>query len=508
MSTSARFRELRLLTDNAAAWQAKRALIRGAERSLELAYFILEDDASSRALLDDLRNAAERGVQVRLLLDHLMAWRHTALLQRCAAGSSLQIRLFRPPAASWRQAMDKAGIDTERFLVGLSGPDTGLLLQSLTAHPRVPASWADALRRIAQAPAELRLAHVLQVLAQLQQLAQGALAGSTPGVGDMAEALARLQAIVAGLRTYLHRTHHKLLLADQRRFIMGGRNLADAYHRSDAAGQTPFQDTDLQACDSRACSAEHLAAFETLWAQGVDVRDTAAPKLVAQPAQHAPQACVPGAFDQATRSLPDLDGFVVNGLPGSTGQSAITDAYSDAIRRFTARGQPGRIDIVSAYLFLDDGQERSSPTLQALRQSLLDAAAVDGITVNLYTNSLASTDLRPVNAAFYQCMGALIAGGIRIHELRPGHGSLHTKAAAIGDDCLLIGSYNMDPRSELYDTNNLIVLHDPQGQATQALRAAWTEPACWTRVTAQAAAALQAQTAEAAQHFALLRRLL
>ncbi len=497
----ARLRELRLLPGNREAWQARRDLIAQARQQLDLAYFILEDDTSSNALLDDLQAAAARGVQVRLLADHLMVWPHAAMLQ-ARAMDGLQIRLYRPPAAAWLAQLQQVGIDAQRFLVGLSGADTGLLLQSLAGCSLVPAAWVAQLREIAQAPTQLRLAHALQVLARLQQLA-----GDAPAPPAYA-GLAQLQAIVKGLGAYLHRSHHKLLLADQRRFIMGGRNLADAYHRSDGTHAPPFRDLDLQACDSRARCEEHAAAFEALWALGQDVRALDAPTV--SPAARAvatPPACVAGTFDQPAHPLPDLDGCIVNSLPGSATQAAVTEAYTACIRRFTARGAPGAIDIVSAYLFLDDVPARSS-TLAALRQSLLDAAAVDGITVNLYTNSLASTDLKPVNAAFYQCMGALIAGGVRVHELRPGHGSLHAKAAAVGDDCLLVGSYNFDPRSELYDSNNLAVLHDPGGQATAAWRALWTAPDLWTPVTAEAAAQLQAQTEPDALRYALLSRLL
>jgi phosphatidylserine/phosphatidylglycerophosphate/cardiolipin synthase-like enzyme len=90
-----------------------------------------------------------------------------------------------------------------------------------------------------------------------------------------------------------------------------------------------------------------------------------------------------------------------------------------------------------------------------------------GLTVNIYTKSIRSTDLRPVNQAAYPKLIELIEAGGGIYELDEGQASLHTKCAAIGDACLIVGSYNMDPRSELYDTNNLIVLHEPSGWRRQ-----------------------------------------
>ena len=98
-----------------------------------------------------------------------------------------------------------------------------------------------------------------------------------------------------------------------------------------------------------------------------------------------------------------------------------------------------------------------------------------------------SADLQPVNQAAYPKLIELIDAGVGIHELDDGQGSLHTKCAAIGESCLIVGSYNLDPRSELYDTNNLIVLHEPSGATTAAFRKARIEGLTWTRLTAEAA---------------------
>jgi hypothetical protein len=54
--TSARFTHLRLLTDNDQAWQAKCSLIGPASRTLGLAYFIVEIDATTSPLPLDLQS--------------------------------------------------------------------------------------------------------------------------------------------------------------------------------------------------------------------------------------------------------------------------------------------------------------------------------------------------------------------------------------------------------------------------------------------------------------------
>ncbi|MFT3720814.1 phospholipase D-like domain-containing protein [Pseudorhodoferax sp.] len=502
-----RFNGLRLFAGNGEAWQAKRALIAEATATLDLAYFIVEPgDATTAQLLQDLRAAARRGVRVRLLADYLMTVRQTDALRALAAEPGLQVRQYGAPPPDWLQALAEAGIDADAFITGLSAGNASQVVAALQGSPLFPRRWIDALRAPAQAPSASPLAQAAQVFGHLAGLAReplGWFADGLPAAGP----LHQLPAIVAGLHTFLHRTHHKLLLADGRRFIMGGRNLADAYQRPDPPQGHPFWDLDIHAQDSRPASLEHLAAFEALWAAGHDVAGAAAPPatvavVAAEPAAPAPALPAPGG---PVRTLADLDGCIVNGLSGP-GEAAITDTYVRHVRALAASGAGGTIDIVSAYLFLDD-DGRSSPALRALRACLLEAAAA-GITVNLRTNALATTDLRPVNAAFYRQAAALIAGGIRVFELKPGHGSLHAKAAAIGDDVLLIGSYNMDPRSELYDSNNLIVLRDPTGAATATFRSLFVEPDCWAPLTAEAAAQLQQETAQSARRTLLFEPLL
>ena len=180
-----------------------------------------------------------------------------------------------------------------------------------------------------------------------------------------------------------------------------------------------------------------------------------------------------------------MDGTLVDNLPAEKGDPTITRAYTQRIQQFTASGQPGSIDIVNAYLLLVD-DDRDSADLLALRNALLDAARA-GITVNLHTNSLASTDLKPVNLAAYPKLVALIEGGVNVLELASDDASLHTKCAAIGDHCLVIGSYNFDPRSELYDTNNLLVLADDSGAATVLFKPASIGRLGWQRLPAERA---------------------
>lgn len=85
-----------LLSDAQEAFVARLALTRLAESSLDVQYYIWHDDLTGRLLLQQLYSAAERGVQVRLLLDDNNTKGLDALLAAADAHPNLEIRLFNP----------------------------------------------------------------------------------------------------------------------------------------------------------------------------------------------------------------------------------------------------------------------------------------------------------------------------------------------------------------------------------------------------------------------------
>ncbi len=79
-----------------AGLDARLLLIRGAQRSLDLQYYHLHDDATGRLVLRELRDAARRGVRVRLLLDDLYTQPLATLLNGIGAYANVEVRLFNP----------------------------------------------------------------------------------------------------------------------------------------------------------------------------------------------------------------------------------------------------------------------------------------------------------------------------------------------------------------------------------------------------------------------------
>jgi putative cardiolipin synthase len=86
----------RLLPNSTEAFMARAELIRNAKTSLDLQYYIVHDGLSTRALIDELLKAADRGVRVRILLDDTTSDGLDEVIATLAAHPNIQIRLFNP----------------------------------------------------------------------------------------------------------------------------------------------------------------------------------------------------------------------------------------------------------------------------------------------------------------------------------------------------------------------------------------------------------------------------
>ncbi|VTU20050.1 phospholipase D-like domain-containing protein [Variovorax sp. RA8] len=86
----------RLLPDGDQALDARIALARRAQVSLDIQYYLVAADATGRRFLRELGAAAARGVRVRLLVDDLYANDSRLLLAGLAAQANVEVRLFNP----------------------------------------------------------------------------------------------------------------------------------------------------------------------------------------------------------------------------------------------------------------------------------------------------------------------------------------------------------------------------------------------------------------------------
>ena len=86
----------RLMPGGDFALSARLELARRAEHSLDVQYYHIENDETGRYVMRTLRDAARRGVRVRLLLDDLYTAGEDDLLLGLAATPNVELRLFNP----------------------------------------------------------------------------------------------------------------------------------------------------------------------------------------------------------------------------------------------------------------------------------------------------------------------------------------------------------------------------------------------------------------------------
>ncbi|WP_429070867.1 phospholipase D family protein [Aeromonas dhakensis] len=254
-----------------------------------------------------------------------------------------------------------------------------------------------------------------------------------------------------------HRMHNKLLLVDGSQAVIGGRNIGDRYFGLGGAPQ--FVDLDL-ACRGPLCQRVEQG-FDQFWRSrwSHPIR-----RLLRRPLQRAEVQVVNDFL--LTLNEPQI--AAVYDLPASLfdpepiplrWHAGRAEVWFDrpgkglVSRPTTARllwrklaDNQGTLRLVTPYLILTRGLRRR---LRQQRQA--------GVTIDILTNSLASTDVPLVYGAYRRHRPWLIRQGIALSELEGTSLSLHAKLILVGEEEALLGSFNLDPRSLLLNTE--LVLH-------------------------------------------------
>ncbi|MFQ2359202.1 phospholipase D family protein [Aeromonas dhakensis] len=254
-----------------------------------------------------------------------------------------------------------------------------------------------------------------------------------------------------------HRMHNKLLLVDGSQAVIGGRNIGDRYFGLGGAPQ--FVDLDL-ACRGPLCQRVEQG-FDQFWRSrwSHPIR-----RLLRRPLQRAEVQVVNDFL--LTLSEPQI--AAVYDLPASLfdpepiplrwhagraevwfdrpGKGLISRPTTARLLWRKLADNQGTLRLVTPYLILTRGLRRR---LRQQRQA--------GVTIDILTNSLASTDVPLVYGAYRRHRPWLIRQGIALSELEVASLSLHAKLILVGEEEALLGSFNLDPRSLLLNTE--LVLH-------------------------------------------------
>jgi len=267
----------------------------------------------------------------------------------------------------------------------------------------------------------------------------------------------------AGLARFFasnHRTHRKLLVVDRQKAIIGGRNIADDYF--DLSERYNFLDSDLY-IDGQVASGI-TDSFELYWASDwvtkpFDVTAASPPvpgpellglptpaeaALAAELQRHAPE--------HALSTCHDI--HFVTDYPGSGVERR--KVFLELTR--LAQEAKQQIMVESPYLVLrDDGL------------AVLQQVAQRGVKLQILTNSLYSTDAFYTVASLANSLdrlslpklevwaygGQALAGSAR-PSTSPRWG-VHAKRAVFDDHTIVVGTYNIDPRSANLNSELMVV---------------------------------------------------
>lgn len=249
-----------------------------------------------------------------------------------------------------------------------------------------------------------------------------------------------------------YRMHEKYVLVDGERYIAGGRNLAESYF---GLARPDFVDRDVYVDGPSAAEAKRH--FEALWSS----------RHVADLWTHvsaAEKARAGEMLDEAARALV-CDGFIElnTGRDWSRDQKEI-----DGVRFLHDSAGPGSGPRVTDGLFAAlQGAACSivieTPYLVPSKAliDLLEKKLAEGVYVLIITNSLRSIDGVLPHAGYLKYRRRLIRAGIDMREFK-GPAPLHAKSIVVDRRTVLVGSYNVDPRSQNLNTEVMCVADDDE----------------------------------------------
>ncbi|SFC05163.1 Phosphatidylserine/phosphatidylglycerophosphate/cardiolipin synthase [Polaromonas sp. OV174] len=400
------------------AFTSRMTLIKAAQKTLDLQYYAIFADDTTERLFDALREAAGRGVRIRILLDDFNTSGKNAQVLKLAFEPNFEVRLFNP----------------------LPGGRGSMML-------RILSNLKDA---------------------------------------------ARLQ----------RRMHNKIFVADNAVAMTGGRNLGETYFGQGTG--TNFIDIDVLA--SGRIARELSSSFDQYWNNPLaypvqslmTAQEIEALKPLANPAQAGsptPANGINPTTTARTSTSPSGITSTLPALPDTTDLRLLTWTWAPAALLVD---KPSKIAADADSV--DDTQDTAvDGLLQLMTQAKTEVLIVSpyfvpgarmmrqfaelrqrGVRVRVLTNSLASNDAPAAHVGYARYREALLAMGIELYEMRAeqqgsisnfglaagstggssggSRASLHAKVVVVDQRLLVVGSMNLDLRSQLQNSEVAIVI--------------------------------------------------
>jgi putative cardiolipin synthase len=405
------------------SFAARMELARLAQHSLDVQYYLLAGDNTGRALMRALRDAAARGVRVRLLVDDLYTTGEDDLLLALASTPNVEVRLFNPFPAG-------RSSDFTRFVS--SGFDFGRVNRRM--HNKL--FIAD---NIAAVAGGRNMADEYVMNAAGSNFVDMDVFAAGPVVRELSNA-------------FDHYWNSDVVYPVQR---------IAASRLSVPALQQAFEESTARA---------HPAEPDLIRADGhIEDPDGVAPPATLPPEQ-VHMLNLP--FDLARHALAPLvwarARVLFDPLTKTEGENeaenSIKGTVTEGVIRWFGTARKN-IKMVSPYFVPSDAGVAA-----------LIGARRAGLGVELVTNSLASTDEAWVYVGYWAHLKPLLEAGVEVRELSPslsvkrgklglfGHrsGALHMKNAIVDHREVFLGSMNLDQRSAKLNTELGLIIESPE----------------------------------------------
>ncbi|MDM0117117.1 phospholipase D family protein [Variovorax sp. J22R133] len=450
------------------AYGARLALVDGAQKTLDLQYYAIHADASSARLLRAVRTAAARGVRVRLLLDDFHSTGRDALVMRMAFEPNIEMRMFNP-------------------LAGARGSTIGRLFNALD-------DAGDLQQRMHN---KLFIADNVMAVTGGRNLGDAYFGNDTDAnfvdldvlsVGPIVKDFSRsfdeywnneraypVQSLVT--REELDKIRDKARSA---------REAADAAQTAKGEDPKPT-DGDARPAEAGPTPEQRARAWDE---QAMDLRTV---KFVWAPAvvlADRPSKIPADTTSQSATLPPQKESGLVITKTAATSNTVKEIANDDnVVDGLLSLFQRARSDLTIVSPYFVPGQDMLD-ALSSLRAR--------GVRIRVLTNSLASNDAAAAHAGYARHRKALLAMGLDLYEMRSEQASggaslgssgasiggssrsmLHTKALTIDGRLVVVGSMNLDLRSQLQNTEvGLLIRSETLAKATnERIEAAFREGA-------------------------------
>lgn len=295
---------------------------------------------------------------------------------------------------------------------------------------------------------------------------------------DRSSMLNRAGEMLARMERLNTRMHDKLMIADGRAVIVGGRNIGDHYFG--LSGTYNFHDTDLLGIGH--IGGEANAMFDHFWnsewVATADALSTEPDRAVAMDQRAAIQAKISEATElqRFPREVKDWDSEL-QALQTELRIGRSKLVYDEAAREQISQNMAGSMfnffNLAEEELLVQNAYIIPGDEAMDFLQMKRDA----GVKVRVLTNSLASHDVPAVNSHYEPWRDDFLDAGVDLWELRAdpaiqktvvdvppisaGFTGLHSKCAVADRRYVFIGSMNLDPRSRAINTEMGAMVDSP-----------------------------------------------